>query len=61
MSSRYPGRPETSNKTRLVGVRLNDYQYGRIQKTSQEFKMTISDIIREAVAVWLNMNNKGVD
>jgi len=56
MGSRYPGRPETSNKTAPIGVRLPEYQRNKLQKYAGKYKMSLSDIMREALAIWFNMN-----
>lgn len=59
MGTRYPGRPETSSKGRIISIRLDRYQGGQITEFASKFNMSISNIMREALAVWLNLNSKG--
>jgi Arc/MetJ-type ribon-helix-helix transcriptional regulator len=62
MGTRYPGRPSTSNRTKMVSVRLEEYQASKVEEYSDKFKMSTSEIVREAIAIWLNMNgSKGVE
>lgn len=58
MGTRYPGRPQEDNRTRIVGVRLPTWQREKIEEVAKEFNMSISDIMREALSVWFNLNSE---
>lgn len=56
MGSRYPGRPRGSNFSHTINVRVIDTQKNRLEKYSEMYQMPISDIVREAIGMWLNSN-----
>lgn len=43
-------------KTQQVQARLSASQLERLKRYAEYYKMSISDILREAVTVWLNVN-----
>jgi predicted transcriptional regulator len=59
MPSHYPGRIDTLNKQKMVHVRLDDSQKERLEEYAKRYNSSISDIIREAITIWLNLNAKG--
>lgn len=56
MGGRYPERNANFNMDKLVAFRIGDYQYSRLQEYSEAFNMGLSEILREAVALWININ-----
>lgn len=58
MGTRYPGRDKSLNRVDRRTIRVDGYQLVRIEHLSKRFNMTFSEIAREALSVWLNMNDK---
>jgi hypothetical protein len=58
MSSNYPQRNKDLNMETTVGVRVLKSQREKLEEHALKNKMRISDIIREAITMWLNMNSK---
>ena len=54
--SRYPGRPRSSNHTQIITFRCTKYQRDRLKDFSNSFKIKESEILREALSIWFNLN-----
>ena len=56
MGNKYPGRPLASNKMVFIHARILQNQLAHLEKLSQLYHLNKSEILREALTSWLNIN-----
>lgn len=56
MATNYPGRPPDMNMDTNVHARILGSQARRLDKAVNYFGMKRSEIVREALTLWLNIN-----
>jgi hypothetical protein len=59
MGNRYPNRNNDLNMNTIIGVRVLPSQKEKLDDYAKKHKVKISDIVRESITMWLNMNCKG--
>lgn len=59
MGTRFSGRPKDLNMEQVTTVRLLPNQRKKLEKYAALYQISVSDLIREAVTVWLNSNSEG--
>ncbi len=55
MGSRYPERSKELNMTHFIGLRLSNSQISKLKEYEEKYKKSLSDIVREAIAIWINI------
>jgi len=58
MGNRYPHRTKELNMTTIIGVRVLQSQKVKLDSYAQVHNLKISEIVREALTMWINMNSK---
>jgi len=54
--TKYKGRPTEDNRTININIRCTAYQREKLDLYAEKLNMSISDIVREALAIWFNLN-----
>jgi ppGpp synthetase/RelA/SpoT-type nucleotidyltranferase len=59
MGTNFPNKDASNNMTDIIGVRVLRSQRIKLEEQANKNKIKISDIVREAITMWLNTNAKG--
>jgi hypothetical protein len=56
MANKFTSRSQTLNMVERIEVRITENQKQKLEEYAAKYNIKVSDIIRESITIWLNLN-----
>jgi hypothetical protein len=56
MANKFTSRSQTLNMVERIDIRITENQKQKLEEYAVKYNIKVSDIIRESITIWLNLN-----